>query len=82
MVRNNRYVVFKISDINKYLSNDQIQSLKIIENTVNDGRIADGKAAFSSVVVEHDWPEFESVWHAIGYRVDSQIATNTALKDE
>ena len=63
-----RYAVFKIKDIEKYLSPVDRQALDVIAKKINSGRESDGKPTLNCVVVEEDWPEFEPTWSAISQR--------------
>ena len=68
--RENRYLVLKLSDIEKYLSVDQKMQLRDLDCDVGDGRERAGKLPLKAVVVEHDWPEYEPTWEAIEARVN------------
>ena len=67
--REPRYVVFKIKDIEKYLTQGEKDSLMCIGEEIAFSRADDGKPPFNAVVVEQDWPEFEMVWAAIEARM-------------
>lgn len=67
--REPRYVVFKIKDIEKYLTQDQKDSLMSVGEEIAFGRNYDGKPPFNAVVVEQDWPEFEPTWAMIEARM-------------
>lgn len=73
MNREERYVVFKVADIEKYLNAEHknvIESLKIL---INSNRHVDGKKSqLKCVVVEEDWPEYEKVWNMIETREEQQ----------
>lgn len=71
MQREERYIVFKVKDIKKYLPVKTQNELAFLELDVNDARNADGKPTLQCVIVEHDWPEYEPTWQAIEKRVDS-----------
>lgn len=70
MNRESRYLVFKIKDLNAYLSDDEKEQLDDIARKINRCRLIDDKELVQCVVVEHDWPEHESTWKAIERRVD------------
>ena len=67
--REPRYVVFKLKDIEKYLTQGEKDSLMCIGDEIACARADDGKPPFNAVVVEQDWPEFEMVWDAIEARM-------------
>ena len=70
MIRENRYLVLKRKDIQAHLSDYEAEQLRQIAEKVHRGRIAQGKQALECVVVEKDWPEYESTWSAIELRVN------------
>lgn len=72
--REARYVVLKISDIEKHLSEEGQRSLDAICSVIAAGRVADGKPLLEAVVVEQDWPEYEPTWAAIKARCDANAA--------
>jgi len=77
MNRETRYVVVKISDIEKYLENEQTvefykNTLKNLTNHINIARKNDGKKELKCVVVEDDWPEYEKVWDMIETREEQE----------
>lgn len=69
MNRELRYWVLKLKDVEQYLSTEQEQALRDILQTVSEGRKRDNKSSLACVVVESDWPEYESVWKMIEERV-------------
>lgn len=64
-----RYVVFKIKDIEKYLTPGQASRLMLFGDHIAEGRADDGRPPFNAVVVEQDWPEFDVVWEMIEARM-------------
>ena len=70
MERENRYMVLKLSDIEKYLSDDEKQKLCAVDSEINFRRQQDDRGLLNAVVVERDWPEYEQTWRAIEKRVD------------
>lgn len=67
-VREPRYVVFKLKDMIKYLTTEELAVVEGIGIKLNRSRALDGRPPFNAVVVEQDWPEFEMVWHSIERR--------------
>ena len=65
MDRETRYMVLKLSDINKYLFPDEIENLIKMSNTIVEERADDGKPPLKCVVVEDDWPMYEATWKSI-----------------
>ena len=63
--REERYIVFKISDVDKYIEGGSEFAMRGIAAMINNSRIEDGKPPMECVVVEKDWPMYESVWKAI-----------------
>lgn len=68
-VREPRYVVFKIKDLEKYCGERTIQQVMGTGCFIAKGREKDGKPPFNAVVVEQDWPEFDTVWGMIEARM-------------
>lgn len=71
MIREYRYMVFKLKDIKAALTQDERGILKHLMGKVHDYRLGEGKAPLECVVVESDWPEYEPTWNAIEKRVDN-----------
>ena len=72
MDREERYVVLKKSDIEKYLSDETRRDLEQIATCIWASRINDGKAPLECVVVESDWPMYDSTWQNIETWADEQ----------
>lgn len=68
-VREPRYVVFKLKDIESYLNSDNKLRLNRIGRDIAIERDNEGKPPFNAVVVEQDWPEFDLVWEMIEARM-------------
>lgn len=82
MKRENRYIVFKQSDID--VCQDPIglrQGLSYIASEIEQARTASGKPTLECVVVESDWPEHEGVWDMIERRVDGAPPLDVRLAD-
>lgn len=67
--REQRYFVVKVKDAKEYLDAHQLEKLAEIADTISEGREKDGIPAVECVVVESDWPEYESTWRAIEARI-------------
>ena len=65
-LREDRYIVFKTSDLGNSLKGDEIRRLA---REYAEQRILKGKPPLECVVVESDWPEYEPTWRAIEARV-------------
>lgn len=65
--RENRYLVLKHTDI-ACISEAHQRLLKTVADNVANYRAKNGKKPLNCVVVEEDWPEFESVWQSIEMR--------------
>lgn len=65
-MREERYIVFKMSDLGNSLKGDEIRRLA---REYAEQRILKGKPPLECVVVESDWPEYEPTWRAIEARV-------------
>lgn len=66
--REDRYLVLKYKDIEKYLDKEAFVALARIAAEVDKGRRKDGKDITQAVVVEYDWPEYEVVWKMLENR--------------
>lgn len=65
-MREERYIVFKMSDLGNSLKGDEIRQLA---QEYEEHRQRLGKKPLECVVVEKDWPEYEPTWKAIEARV-------------
>lgn len=68
-IKEARYIVFKIKDMEKYCGERTIQQIMGTGYMIAKGREKDGKPTFNAVVVEQDWPEFDTVWAMIEARM-------------
>lgn len=64
--REERYIVFKLSDLGNSLKGDEIRRLA---REYAEQRHLKGKKPLECVVVEKGWPEYEPTWRAIEARV-------------
>lgn len=64
--REERYIVFKVSDLGNSLKGYEIRRLA---QEYAEQRRLKGKKPLECVVVEKDWPEYEPTWKAIEARV-------------
>lgn len=69
--REYRYLVLKRSDIPRLTKNEQ-QRLSQIAFRLETERMRSGKQKLKCVVVEADWPEYETVFKMIETRVTAQ----------
>ena len=67
--REERYIVFKASDIERYLTAADRSYLEIMKNEIDAGRDCANRPPFKGLIVESDWPEYEPTWRAIEARV-------------
>lgn len=74
-----KYIVLKLSDARKYLSFEEKSQLSGICKAIIEKRIHENKNNLSCVVVESDWPEYESTRKAIKRRVMAKESTLTEL---
>lgn len=71
-VREHRYLVQKRKDVQEALSAHEAFMLGKLLHKISQHRKSKGKQPLQCVVVESDWPEYESTWKAIEERVNSQ----------
>lgn len=68
-VKEQRYVVVKIKDTREAgCTQAEIDAFNVLCNKVNLHRIRNGKGLLECVVVEKDWPEYDTTWAAIEAR--------------
>ena len=67
--REERYIVFKMSDVERYLTDADRAYLAMMKNEIDAGRDCANKPPFKGLIVESDWPEYEPTWRAIEARV-------------
>ena len=67
--REERYIVFKMSDVVEHLTTTEALHLARLYEIQRVGRKEAGKSELECVVVEKDWPEYEPTWQAIEARV-------------
>lgn len=72
MLREPRYIVFKIKDVLKFLDQGEIDLLQAIGQKLAGARAQEGRACFNAVVVEQDWLEFDMVWDLLDKRVQQE----------
>nr|DAG47319.1 MAG TPA: hypothetical protein [Caudoviricetes sp.] len=80
MKREERYVVMKHTDIDSALSDSDKLLLSAVLSKIERYRKEQGKEPLNSVVVEHDWPEYEQVWKMIETRVDREETNRKFVK--
>lgn len=68
-MREERYIVFKLSDVKRYLTSADRTHLEMMKNEIDAGRDCANKPPFKGLIVESDWPEYEPTWRAIEARV-------------
>ena len=78
MKREERYLVFKYTDLDElddhypnYLRNNLADIIDVVESI----REEKGKKPLNCVVIEEDWPEYETVWKLLEERVDNEERT-------
>jgi hypothetical protein len=79
MKREDRYIVLKLSDI-EFLDEYESEQLAGVCDIIRDIREKCGKRDLRCVVVEDDWPEYETVWDMIEARVDGECESCTIRK--
>lgn len=70
MKREDRYLVLKRADIERYLNPTAKKTLYEIAETIAGARRGQRREDLQCVVVESDWPEYEHVWELIRLRVE------------
>lgn len=67
-----KYVVVKVADAKQALTPVDFEALCDLSAFVDEFRVSVGKHPMECVVVEADWPEYETVWQMIADRVDGE----------
>lgn len=67
--REERYIVFKLSDVERYLTDKDRANIAMMKMEIDAGRDCANKPPFKGLIVEADWPEYEPTWRAIEARV-------------
>lgn len=63
--RENRYMVWKLKDVEAYLSEAEIKLATEMMKKIAAGRTTAGKLNRNCVVLESDWPGYEAAWLSI-----------------
>ena len=66
----NRYIVIKRADAKKYLSRDHHEELSLIEANICADRMLDERPPLDALVIEKDWPEYETVLQLLSDRIE------------
>lgn len=66
--REDRYIVFKLSDVERYLTDKDRANIAMMKMEIAAGRDCANKPPFKGLIVEADWPEYEPTWRAIEAR--------------
>ena len=69
-MREDRYIVFKMSDVERYLTDKDRANITMMKMEIDAGRDCANKPPFKGLIVEADWPEYEPTWKAIEARVN------------
>ena len=64
-VKEDRYIVFKKSDILNCLTEDEANTIEGIIKKVDTYRKSVGKDSLQTVVVESDWAIYDTVWEML-----------------
>ena len=70
----NRYLVLKLADIEKYLSFNNRMNLANIAQSIEDHRRNEERSQLKCIVIESDWPEYKPTLAALTNRVDAETA--------
>lgn len=79
--REERYIVFKLSDVEEHFTPGERQQLARLAEVQRVGRSEAGKPPLECVVVEKDWAEYEPTWKAIEARM-ADAQPSPSEKDE
>ena len=77
MERETRYIVLKLKDIEAATQgNAAFMQFNEVCDAVTGYRATQGKPPLCCVVVEADWPEYETVWAMIEARMNKEEQNN------
>lgn len=65
----NRYLVIKNSDIEKFLTDEQKQQLCAISSEIDFRRQQEDRGLLKAVVIEKDWPEYTTTIRMLMRRI-------------
>lgn len=65
-----KYIVIKIDDVEKYLSEREKEYLESILATLNDRRVEDNKIEIKGIFIRNTWPEYWPTYDLLSNRVD------------
>jgi len=65
-----RYIILKVTDVERHLHESDRLELKHIGQKIDRARDIEGRGDFSAIVIEKDWPEYEAVLQLLSKRVD------------
>lgn len=72
-LREQRYLVFKAADlIAMGITKQELDQLEALIKRADEFRRSTGKPDLNCLVIESDWPEYESGWRAIEQRVNAE----------
>lgn len=69
ITREERYLVFKLTDLS-VLTSDERDTLNKLMEKVTAGRKENGKQPLVTVSIESTWPEYEPVWEMLEKRMN------------
>ena len=81
MEREQRYIVIKLTDLEKTSPEIQGAALAVCDAVIEQREQAE-KAPLECVVVEKDWPEYDETWFTIARRVDKENGQPNALRSK
>ena len=68
-----RYFILKIEDVFQYCTQEQLDILINILNTISTARKSRGKEDLYGVFIRDTWPEFEPTVKLLLQRIDKEI---------
>lgn len=73
MIRYQKYIVIKLSDLDKHTSENDKSNLHLIMTKIHAGRVLENKDPTPDFVcIKDSWPEYELVWSMLEKRVDNE----------
>lgn len=72
-----RYLLFKISDVNRYLSSSERDLLRAMADKIYQARTMDNRGPLEAVVIESDWSCFDKAWELVELEHKKAVAENS-----
>lgn len=76
------YVVLKMSDMKKYLNDDEISNVRTAITKITSGRMKQKQEPLHTLVIESHWPEHDDVKAALTERIELEALEAEEAENE